>query len=168
MGYGSYVAAAAEISVTGGDKIKIHRIVGATDPGHTVNPAQIDRGGGHCARAAHAMASSDRPPWLGVSDAYCRGFYFSPASSRIAVSAARPLSVSAYAPLSRSCAINPRIATACIARAVIPTAAWSIPVAAQNRTTRSCALSFVVGLAITYSRRQLLLKAAIAASRVGS
>jgi len=43
MGYGSYVAAAAEISVTGGNKIKIHRIVGATDPGHAVNPAQIDR-----------------------------------------------------------------------------------------------------------------------------
>jgi hypothetical protein len=39
--------------------------------------------------AAHAMASSDRPPWLGASDAYCCGFYFSPASSRIAVSAAR-------------------------------------------------------------------------------
>jgi isoquinoline 1-oxidoreductase subunit beta len=43
MGYGSYVAAAAEISVTGGNKIKIHRIVGATDCGHAVNPAQIDR-----------------------------------------------------------------------------------------------------------------------------
>ena len=43
MGYGSYVAAAAEISVTGGNRIKIHRIVGATDPGHAVNPAQIDR-----------------------------------------------------------------------------------------------------------------------------
>jgi isoquinoline 1-oxidoreductase beta subunit len=43
MGYGSYVAAAAEISVTGGNKIKIHRIVGATDPGHAVNPAQIER-----------------------------------------------------------------------------------------------------------------------------
>ena len=43
MGYGSYVAAAAEISVTGGNKIKIHRIVGATDPGHVVNPAQVDR-----------------------------------------------------------------------------------------------------------------------------
>src|SRR2546430_16689016 len=43
MGYGSYVAAAAEISVTGGNKIKIHRIVGATDPGYGVNPAQIDR-----------------------------------------------------------------------------------------------------------------------------
>ncbi len=43
MGYGSYVAAAAEISVTGGNKVKIHRIVGATDPGHAVNPAQIDR-----------------------------------------------------------------------------------------------------------------------------
>jgi isoquinoline 1-oxidoreductase beta subunit len=43
MGYGSYVAAAAEISVTDGNKIKIHRIVGATDPGYAVNPAQIDR-----------------------------------------------------------------------------------------------------------------------------
>jgi isoquinoline 1-oxidoreductase beta subunit len=43
MGYGSYVAAAVEISVTSGDKIKIHRIVGATDCGHAVNPAQIDR-----------------------------------------------------------------------------------------------------------------------------
>ena len=43
MGFGSYVAGAAEISVTGGNKIKIHRIVGATDPGFAVNPAQIDR-----------------------------------------------------------------------------------------------------------------------------
>jgi isoquinoline 1-oxidoreductase subunit beta len=43
MGYGSYVAAAAEISVTGGNKIKINRIVGATDCGYAVNPAQIDR-----------------------------------------------------------------------------------------------------------------------------
>jgi isoquinoline 1-oxidoreductase subunit beta len=43
MGYGSYVAAAAEISVTDGNKIKIQRIVGATDPGYAVNPAQIDR-----------------------------------------------------------------------------------------------------------------------------
>ena len=41
--FNSYVAAAAEISVTGGNKIKIHRIVGATDPGYAVNPAQIDR-----------------------------------------------------------------------------------------------------------------------------
>jgi isoquinoline 1-oxidoreductase beta subunit len=43
MGYGSYVAAAAEISVVDGTKIKIHRIVAATDPGYAVNPAQIDR-----------------------------------------------------------------------------------------------------------------------------
>jgi isoquinoline 1-oxidoreductase beta subunit len=43
MGYGSYVAAAAEISVTDGNKIKIHRIVAATDPGYAVNPAQIER-----------------------------------------------------------------------------------------------------------------------------
>ncbi len=43
MGYGSYVAGAAEISVTDGNKIKVHRIVAATDPGYAVNPAQIDR-----------------------------------------------------------------------------------------------------------------------------
>jgi isoquinoline 1-oxidoreductase subunit beta len=43
MGYGSYVAAAAEISVTGGNKVKIHRIVAATDCGTAVNPAQIER-----------------------------------------------------------------------------------------------------------------------------
>jgi isoquinoline 1-oxidoreductase subunit beta len=41
--FGSYVAACAEISVTDGNKIKIHRIVGATDPGYAVNPAQIER-----------------------------------------------------------------------------------------------------------------------------
>jgi isoquinoline 1-oxidoreductase subunit beta len=41
--FNSYVAAAAEVSVSGGNKIKIHRIVGATDPGYAVNPAQIDR-----------------------------------------------------------------------------------------------------------------------------
>ena len=39
----SYVAAAAEISVVGGNKIKMHRIVAATNPGHAVNPAQIER-----------------------------------------------------------------------------------------------------------------------------
>jgi isoquinoline 1-oxidoreductase subunit beta len=43
MGFGSYVAAAAEISVTDGNKVKVHRIVAATDPGYAVNPAQIDR-----------------------------------------------------------------------------------------------------------------------------
>ncbi|WP_207460109.1 molybdopterin cofactor-binding domain-containing protein [Azospirillum sp. SYSU D00513] len=42
MGFGSYVAAAAEVSVTDG-KLKIHRIVASTDPGHAVNPAQIER-----------------------------------------------------------------------------------------------------------------------------
>jgi isoquinoline 1-oxidoreductase beta subunit len=40
MGFGSYVAAAAEVSVTEG-QLKIHRIVAATDPGHAVNPQQI-------------------------------------------------------------------------------------------------------------------------------
>jgi isoquinoline 1-oxidoreductase beta subunit len=43
MGFGSYVAGAAEISVTDGNKINVHRIVAATDPGYAVNPAQIER-----------------------------------------------------------------------------------------------------------------------------
>ncbi|RVJ67267.1 xanthine dehydrogenase family protein molybdopterin-binding subunit [Sinorhizobium meliloti] len=42
MGFGSYVAAAAEVSVTDG-QLRIHRIVAATDPGHVVNPAQAER-----------------------------------------------------------------------------------------------------------------------------
>jgi isoquinoline 1-oxidoreductase beta subunit len=41
--YASYVAGAAEISVTDGNKIKVLRIVAATDPGYAVNPAQIER-----------------------------------------------------------------------------------------------------------------------------
>jgi isoquinoline 1-oxidoreductase subunit beta len=43
MGYGSYVAACAEVSVTPKGALKIHRIVAATDPGYAVNPAQIER-----------------------------------------------------------------------------------------------------------------------------
>jgi isoquinoline 1-oxidoreductase beta subunit len=43
MAFGSYVAACAEISVSGGNKVKVQRIVCATDPGHVVNPAQVDR-----------------------------------------------------------------------------------------------------------------------------
>ena len=42
MVFGSYVAACAEVSVDG-NKVKIHRIVAATDPGYAVNPAQIER-----------------------------------------------------------------------------------------------------------------------------
>jgi isoquinoline 1-oxidoreductase beta subunit len=42
-GYGSYVAACAEVSVENGNRIKLHRIVAATDPGTAVNPAQIER-----------------------------------------------------------------------------------------------------------------------------
>jgi isoquinoline 1-oxidoreductase subunit beta len=42
MSFGSYVAACAEVSVDG-NKVKIHRIVGGTDPGYAVNPAQIER-----------------------------------------------------------------------------------------------------------------------------
>jgi isoquinoline 1-oxidoreductase beta subunit len=44
MSFNSYVAACAEISVAdGGNKVKIHRIVAATDCGYAVNPAQIER-----------------------------------------------------------------------------------------------------------------------------
>jgi len=42
--FGSYVAAAAEISVEdGGKAIRVHRIVAATDPLYAVNPALIER-----------------------------------------------------------------------------------------------------------------------------
>jgi isoquinoline 1-oxidoreductase beta subunit len=41
MGYGSYVAACAEVSVGDNGVPKIHRIVAATDCGHAVNPQQI-------------------------------------------------------------------------------------------------------------------------------
>ena len=40
--FNSFVAAACEVSVTG-NKVKIHRIVAATDCGYAVNPAQIER-----------------------------------------------------------------------------------------------------------------------------
>jgi isoquinoline 1-oxidoreductase beta subunit len=43
MGYGSYVAACAEVSVSPDGRLKIHRIVAATNPGNVVNPAQIER-----------------------------------------------------------------------------------------------------------------------------
>jgi isoquinoline 1-oxidoreductase beta subunit len=43
MSFGSYVAACAEISVKDGNKVKVHRIVAATDTGYAVNPAQIER-----------------------------------------------------------------------------------------------------------------------------
>lgn len=42
MGFGSYVAACAEVSVSNDGVLKIHRIVAATDPGHAVNPQQIE------------------------------------------------------------------------------------------------------------------------------
>ena len=42
MAFGSYVAACAEVTVSG-DKVKVQRIVCATDPGYAVNPAQIER-----------------------------------------------------------------------------------------------------------------------------
>lgn len=41
MGYGSYVAAAAEVSVSDRGRLKIHRLVMGTDCGHVVNPDQV-------------------------------------------------------------------------------------------------------------------------------
>lgn len=42
MGYGSYVAACAEVSVSDAGVLKIHRIVAATDCGNVVNPQQVE------------------------------------------------------------------------------------------------------------------------------
>jgi isoquinoline 1-oxidoreductase beta subunit len=42
MGFGSYVAACAEVSVSPEGRLRIHRIVAATDCGHAVNPQQIE------------------------------------------------------------------------------------------------------------------------------
>src|SRR4029453_9691256 len=41
MGYGSYSAAAAEVSVDAQGKVKVHRMVLALNCGHAVNPDQI-------------------------------------------------------------------------------------------------------------------------------
>jgi isoquinoline 1-oxidoreductase beta subunit len=40
--FASHVAACAEVSVDANGRLKIHRIVAATDPGHAVNPQQIE------------------------------------------------------------------------------------------------------------------------------
>jgi isoquinoline 1-oxidoreductase beta subunit len=40
MGYGSYTAAIAEVSIKGND-VKVHRVILATNCGHAVNPVQI-------------------------------------------------------------------------------------------------------------------------------
>jgi isoquinoline 1-oxidoreductase beta subunit len=41
MGYGSYSAAVAEVSISDQARVKVHRIVVALDSGHVVNPAQV-------------------------------------------------------------------------------------------------------------------------------
>nr|WP_320136639.1 molybdopterin cofactor-binding domain-containing protein [uncultured Amphritea sp.] len=41
-GFGSYVAACAEVSVSDSGELKMHRIIAATDPGHVVNPQQVE------------------------------------------------------------------------------------------------------------------------------
>jgi isoquinoline 1-oxidoreductase beta subunit len=42
QGFASYVAACAEVSVGADGDLTIHRIVAAIDPGHAVNPQQIE------------------------------------------------------------------------------------------------------------------------------
>jgi isoquinoline 1-oxidoreductase beta subunit len=41
-GFGSYVAACAEVSVNADGEVHLHRIIAATDCGHAVNPQQIE------------------------------------------------------------------------------------------------------------------------------
>jgi isoquinoline 1-oxidoreductase beta subunit len=41
MGYGSYVTACAEVSVSDDGEVKVHKIVAATDCGNVVNPQQV-------------------------------------------------------------------------------------------------------------------------------
>jgi isoquinoline 1-oxidoreductase beta subunit len=41
-GFGAYVAAVAEVSVSAAGDLTVHRIVAATDPGHVVNPQQVE------------------------------------------------------------------------------------------------------------------------------
>lgn len=41
-GFGSYVAACAEVSVSRDGELTVHRIVAATDPGYVVNPQQVE------------------------------------------------------------------------------------------------------------------------------
>lgn len=41
-GFGAYVAACAEVTVSEDGRLKIDRIIAATDPGHAVNPQQIE------------------------------------------------------------------------------------------------------------------------------
>ncbi len=43
MGFGSYVAGVAEVSVSADGVLKIHKITAGTDPGHAVNPWLIER-----------------------------------------------------------------------------------------------------------------------------
>ncbi|MBS0518293.1 MAG: xanthine dehydrogenase family protein molybdopterin-binding subunit [Proteobacteria bacterium] len=43
MGYGSYVAGVAEVSVSDDGTLRMHKITAATDPGYGVNPWLIDR-----------------------------------------------------------------------------------------------------------------------------
>src|SRR5439155_20852292 len=43
MGYRSYVAGVAEVSVSPDGVMKVHKITAGTDPGYAVNPAQIER-----------------------------------------------------------------------------------------------------------------------------
>src|SRR5262249_16257880 len=103
--------------------------------------------------APRQAAGTQEPLGILAPSSQSRFSYFLPsqACSRMAVSVAWPLSVSVYAPLSRLCAMNSRMAMDCIGCAVMPTAPWSVAVAMQNRITRSCALSVVVNFSMIYS-----------------
>jgi hypothetical protein len=42
MGYGSYSAAVAEISLVPANTVKVHRLIVGIDSGHVVNPSQVE------------------------------------------------------------------------------------------------------------------------------
>ena len=57
MGYGSYSAAVAEVSVSPQGKLKVHRMVLALNCGHAVNP-EPDRGAGRRARSPIGLTAA--------------------------------------------------------------------------------------------------------------
>ena len=66
MGYGSYSAATAEVSVSRQGKVKVHRMVLALNCGHAVNPDQIAAQAtsvfSPAASGAFATIPATRPP----------------------------------------------------------------------------------------------------------
>src|SRR5262249_61495108 len=90
---------------------------------NSVRSSASERNVVHAQKRTHAMqqmALAARHPLRPRRGCYLGAIPIS-ASSSMAVSVERPLSVSVYTPLSRLCAMNPRMAMDCIAWSVMPT-----------------------------------------------